>query len=194
MNKIRENMMGKALADIQKMQKESSRVMQDKIFGFQKEAAIEREKDQEGKAANQQLLRSRARNTVWALRCLKCDSLACMSDEIRKVEQSHHVVLDDEFNSRIVKEPHPNPKAYDEFCKTHKVFCGKCKFDWGIVAIYKKIPVPVTKVSSFVLVDQNNKRTTCKKWKDVPFVVQELSPDDLQQLSASAVTDEDQGC
>lgn len=57
------------------------------------------------------------------------------------------------------------------FNMTGKISCKNCKLEWGVMALYRKAPVPVIKISSFILQDQAENRMKCKKWKDCPFQV-----------------------
>jgi len=66
--------------------------------------------------------------------------------------------------------------------KKEKIYCKKCPQDWGIKANYKSVPCCVIKIISFVIVDPYEKRSYCKKWKDVMFPVAELSYQDMNDL------------
>ena len=48
-------------------------------------------------------------------RCRKCDEYACMSSDIRKIENMHHVVLDLEFRERHNERPDPKADTFGEF-------------------------------------------------------------------------------
>jgi hypothetical protein len=50
----------------------------------------------------------------------------------------------------------------------------------GILATYRSVAFAVVKVVSFVLVDPYEKRDTRRRWKDVPFAVQDF--DETQHL------------
>jgi len=79
-------------------------------------------------------------------------------------------------------QPHPNPRSYDDWEKKEKIHCKKCRQDWGIKANYQSVPCSVVKICSFVVVDPYEKRSYCKKWKDVTFPVAELSEQDIRDL------------
>jgi len=49
------------------------------------------------------------------------------------------------------------------------------------MGVYKKVSYPIIKISSFV-VDCNGERQLYKLWKESPFVVKPLSPDDLSKM------------
>lgn len=83
----------------------------------------------------------------FELRCIKCDQLAANSVDIKKIQDSHHVIIDPSVRDRIEIRPHPKSKELSKnFATTGKIYCSKCKLDWGIMAIYKNVPFPVIKV------------------------------------------------
>jgi len=113
---------------------------------------------------------------------LKCDNLGGWSADIRTVNGQHFLIVDATFEDRIVVKPHASPRSYDDWEKKEKIYCGKCPQDWGIKGNYKSVPCCVIKISSFVVVDPYEKRSWCKKWKDVEFPVAELSEQDMMEL------------
>jgi len=115
-------------------------------------------------------------------RCLKCDNLCGWSADIRTVNNQHFIVVDSTFEDRIVVKPHRNPNNFDAWEKKAKIHCSECKQDWGIKANYKSVPCCVIKICSFVIIDPYEKRSYCKKWKDVTFPVIELSEQDMKDL------------
>ena len=117
----------------------------------------------------------------WQLRCLQCDQFAVHSEDLRKVKDSHHVVVDESITARVKVFPHPRPVQYDDFVKSGKLYCGQCNYDWGILATYKLVPFAVLKIVSFVLVDSYDRRDTKKKWKDAPFSVVPIAQSDLER-------------
>jgi ATP-dependent RNA helicase DDX58 len=70
------------------------------------------------------------------LRCLRCDEFVVMADEIRKIKDSHHVIIDEDIVERCVIKPHPRPVVYDEFTKTGKIYCKQCNYDWGMLTAF----------------------------------------------------------
>lgn len=114
---------------------------------------------------------------------MKCDNLCGWSSDIRTVNGKHYVIVDKTFEDRIMVKPHDRPISYDDWVKKEKIYCTKCPQDWGIKADYKSVPCCVIKISSFVIVDPYEKRSYCKRWKDVvSFSVAELSEQDMKDL------------
>lgn len=50
-------------------------------------------------------------NIDCMLYCMKCDAFACVSQDIRKVEGTHHVVVSIDFKLRYKFDPMPKPKV-----------------------------------------------------------------------------------
>lgn len=185
-NKIREKMMQKAIDIIDRFATDEKR---EKIRQYQKEAQVEREMAKKGKEISKLLKASQNTDGRYTLRCLKCDSFAAYSTDIRKIEASHHVILDKDYKSRIIIRPHPAPKKFENFELTGKIYCKRCHTDWGIMGVYKKVSFPVVKVCSFIVINEFDQRKVYKRWKEVPFNVNTLSPDDLTEMMVQHLTD-----
>jgi len=94
-NKIRENMMQRAIHTIQYESKPDEICRQ--IRHFQGMAKVERDMASKGKELSERMRASRQRQPVvdgeYTLRCQKCDSFAATSKHIRTIEKSHRVIL-----------------------------------------------------------------------------------------------------
>lgn len=185
-NKIREKMMQKAIDIIDRYQMGEKR---ERIRQYQKEAQVEREMAKKGKEISKILKASQNTDGRYILRCLKCDNFAAYSTDIRKIEASHHVILDKDYKTRIIIRPHPAPKKFENFELTGKIFCKRCHTDWGIMGVYKKVSFPVVKVCSFIVINEDDQRRVYKRWKEVPFTVNNLTPDDLQEMMVQHLTE-----
>lgn len=179
-NQMREGLMSKAIYLIRRLPDDA---FESTVREHQRNAKQEREL-----AAAAKLNAAKTKTTwhedAFQLRCFKCDNLGVWSCDLRTIKQSHHVVLDPDFRQRIRVEAHPKPAKYDDFEKKGKVLCRECGYDWGITALYKSVLVYVLKVCSFVVENQDLVRNTYKKWKDVPFQVNELAPEDMKSLAS----------
>ena len=62
-----------------------------------------------------------------------------------------------------------------------KIFCKKCGEDWGVTALISNVEWLCIKVSSFVLEFQDRypPRRMYKKWKQLPFDIEEASMEDI---------------
>ena len=67
-----------------------------------------------------------------------------------------------------------------------KIFCKQCHEDWGVTALINNVEWMCIKICSFVLEfpDKDRPRRMYKKWKDLPFGIQEASVDELLQHGA----------
>ncbi|XP_016359901.1 probable ATP-dependent RNA helicase DDX58 [Sinocyclocheilus anshuiensis] len=121
----------------------------------------------------------------YELLCSKCKRFACMSDDIRVVLGSHHIVLDRSMFKRCTTAPHKNPRAFSGFCKKEKMLCAECKHDWGLIASYLTIQdLPLLKIESFVVQDCVTRRQHYfRKWRDVTFAMREF---DMTEITAEA--------
>ncbi|XP_065131729.1 antiviral innate immune response receptor RIG-I [Paramisgurnus dabryanus] len=112
----------------------------------------------------------------YHLLCAKCKTFACSSDDLRVVQECHHIILDHSIFDRCTTAPHKRPKTFCGLTKKEKMLCAECKFDWGIIASYLNIQdLPVLKIESFVLKDcETQKQLYFRKWRDVTFTIREF--------------------
>jgi len=180
MNRIRENMMNKAIMKVKQMADEERKK---EIQHLQREAMNERKMNEAGKKLGATSCPLEHADD-WELRCMKCDEIGCFASDICLFADSHHAVLDITFKDRIIVEPHPNPKRIDEIMKTDKIFCKRCRHDWGICVIYKSVKVSIIKINNFRVVNISKQTIhTPRKWRDAPFSVPVLTSDKLEQYT-----------
>ena len=178
LNKIREELMNEAIKAVKEMPDEERVHI---INTFQEKARMERRMNEAGKQARSTGSCEFPLDEI-ELRCLKCDQLGCLMSDVRIFENSHHMVLDEDFTARTVIERHPNPRKIDDVMMTDRICCKKCYKNWGLGAIYKSVKVYVIKIASFAVVNvRTNHREAYSKWKKVPLTVKELTPEDLQE-------------
>ena len=177
-NKFQETLMEEAINVINNY---SPRRIREEVRAIQKKTLIERQAARQASLINKSLKQGQLLQGDFTLRCEKCDNFCALSNSIRKVEDAHHVVLDKDFINQIDVRPYPTPKKFQTFevKPTGKIFCKKCNSDWGIMALYKKVPFPVIKISSFIIIDERDKRMRCKQWKMVPFQVMKIQDAEL---------------
>lgn len=95
------------------------------------------------------------------------------------------------YRERVVIEPHPVPKKYENFELSGKIYCKECHWNWGVMGVYKKVPFPIINIEFFIVVDPNMMTNKYKRWKEVPFDVEPICPDDLASMGPE-VKDEDE--
>ncbi|XP_047662804.1 probable ATP-dependent RNA helicase DDX58 isoform X1 [Tachysurus fulvidraco] len=103
--------------------------------------------------------------------CGKCKKFVCLSDDLRVLQGSHHIVLDKSIFQRCSTKPHRKIATFDNITKKEKMFCSECQQDWGIIASYMNIQdLPVLKIESFIIKDlATNEQQYFRKWRDVTF-------------------------
>ncbi|XP_036407164.1 probable ATP-dependent RNA helicase DDX58 [Megalops cyprinoides] len=170
LNLHREKIVEKAIATLQNSRKS----MLAKIDAFQKEDKMIRDH------VNSTPEKPRTHGS-FELLCSKCKEFACFSDDLRVVQESHHIVVDRTILERCVQKPHRNPRGYGNFEKKMKMYCRQCQQDWGIIASYMNIDdLPVIKIESFVVKNcVTNQQQYFRKWKHVTFAMKEFEITDI---------------
>ena len=87
---------------------------------------------------------------------------------------------------------HPNPKTFDDIVMNKKIYCQNCSEDWGVTALINGMDWMCIKISSFVLQfpEPNPRRMIFKKWKDLPFSIQEATIEELLQQVQNGAQDD----
>lgn len=115
------------------------------------------------------------------MKCEKCRKFICMTSDIRKIQDAHHAIVNDDVkdNIKVVKS---NPKRIDQFITVNagKVKC-ECGNGLGHIIIHREAQFPVLKVENFTITDTKGKSSYCKKWKSVPGIRLPLTDEDLER-------------
>eukprot|EP00058_Branchiostoma_floridae_P013941 XP_002599429.1 hypothetical protein BRAFLDRAFT_106572 [Branchiostoma floridae] len=127
------------------------------------------------------------------LLCVKCKEFACNVSDFRQIKENYHVVVDKTFPHRIIIKPHP-PKKIDDWAwgMNGKVYCRNCRQDWGIQMVYRQASFPTLKIESFVIEKSDGQRLTCRKWKNAPFYVDDITPDDISGMLGTPEDEEEE--
>ena len=128
------------------------------------------------------------------LNCRKCDNFCCFSTDIAKNE-SHYIVMDRTLHERVILELYPKAPTINvvgnvagEFAIKEKLFCKRCHQEWGVTVMFKDIKLPLIKIQSFIMYDnEGNVLPPVKKWKDVRFNVRDLTEEDIIQLMSQPI-------
>ncbi|XP_061175389.1 antiviral innate immune response receptor RIG-I-like [Saccostrea echinata] len=179
LNMIREAMMNRAIDMLRQRFRTDPRGCLKTILDIQKKAKTERDlaaRNKEGVVVRQ---------GQYVLRCQKCSQYVCMSNEVRKIQNAHHACICDDIKERVLGQRLPRPQFQDEDlkCAVGKLLCRSCGSDLGNVSIYKNAQFPILKIESLLMEDSMGRRDVKKKWKSVPFAVQEITADDIMQRS-----------
>ncbi|KAL3863069.1 hypothetical protein ACJMK2_004847 [Sinanodonta woodiana] len=119
----------------------------------------------------------------YELRCIQCNSFISMSSDIRKVQNSHNVVIDPSFRDRVSFTKSTEPKFQSpEIQFIGKIACSNCNEDFGTFCNYRNLELPVIKVCQFIVIGQNGEQKKYKKWKKVPFEIPQLTNEEITNL------------
>lgn len=106
-----------------------------------------------------------------------------MSNEVRKIQNAHHACICDDIKERVLGQrlPRPQFEDVDLKCAVGKLLCRSCGSDLGNVSIYKNAQFPILKIEGLLMEDNMGRRDVKKKWKSVPFLVKEITAEDISQ-------------
>lgn len=170
-NSAQEAMMYRAIKDLQQLGRATFITKKNTIQAEDKMMEIKNNENTDKAAESYKLL------------CAKCKMYACLSDDIRKIEHAHHVVIDKTFSTRYQTRPHRNPVQIGSMQKREKLHCKDCSHDWGITANFNPFKdLPVIKCDSFVFHHvRSGSPQIVKKWKDVPFSIKTFNNAEFRQ-------------
>ena len=176
LNMIREVLMRKAIIELQNYIRKSPKPFRDELHKLQDEAKLDRDLQaikRKGK---------RIRRGEFELRCLRCNEFICMSSDVKKIQDAHHVCVDESLRDRV-DYIRGTSRYIDETIQTvGKLICMECGFDLGGLIIHKNLEFPVLKIEKYLIVDMNERQDTCKKWKQAPFEPPPLSTADFRAI------------
>ncbi|KAM4534890.1 ATP-dependent RNA helicase DHX58 [Fundulus diaphanus] len=170
-NEYLEELTGKAIARVQSMSEDQFRR---KITEIQTQAIIKSKvlEDRKTEKKNQY-----AASSVRIL-CRNCFAPVASGNDFKLLENSHYVNINPAFRNhyklsgKVVLE-----KRFEDWEPGCTVSCnnGNCNKDWGFEMKYKEVALlPNVAIKNFALQTPAG-RTIVKKWKDVPFMVEEFS-------------------
>lgn len=175
LNMMREARMNEAIDHLQSYIKKHRTQFLEEILNLQMEANIQRELENATKGGRI------VGDYEFEMRCGKCNEFICMSMDIKKIQNAHHAVINDEIRQNITTIRCPKPTFEDENLKmgVGKVNCKKCGKNLGNIVIFKKAQFPVLKIENFLISDSRGNTDVYKKWKNAPFIPKELTQEDL---------------
>lgn len=135
----------------------------------------ERAKEEERKKEKKRLMEQ---GRDHYLLCGKCSTPAILSDDLRKINRNHHVVIGNNFLPEMVKiEPEPSKECWPWWFQVGKMYCKAkgCDQFWGPLCLYQNTVYPLPKIEKFTVSDYHNKPTILK-WKDCPFAIEKHQP------------------
>ncbi|XP_078675654.1 ATP-dependent RNA helicase DHX58-like [Branchiostoma floridae x Branchiostoma belcheri] len=126
--------------------------------------------DREEKGKQQEIKKGMYRASEIKLCCKGCpeDEMICFGSELRLLDRHNHIYPSRQWDKVEFRE-HTDKKKKD--LGIQKVYCQKCGFDFGNT--YKGYPC--LKIASFNIFLPGGDMVTKKKWKDVPFKLDDMS-------------------
>uniref|UniRef100_A0A8C1HN98 RNA helicase n=1 Tax=Cyprinus carpio carpio TaxID=630221 RepID=A0A8C1HN98_CYPCA len=107
--------------------------------------------------------------------CRGCFLPVCSGEDLRKIENTHHVNINPEFvrHYRTGGQVFVG-RNFEDWEPGRVINCNKCGKDWGMEIRYRNVVIlPCLKIKSFSLKTPEGKSTP-KQWKDVEFQVKEF--------------------
>ncbi|KAJ8317224.1 hypothetical protein KUTeg_005128 [Tegillarca granosa] len=179
LNIIRENLMNKAIVELQDDFEKDQQKFKEGLEKLQKQAKTERDLEAETRGRREML------EGEFELRCCRCSSFICFSSSVRKIQDAHHVAICRDIVERVNITKTSRAAFADNEIKTGigKLNCMKCAYDLGNVSLYKNIQFPVLKIASFLVVDNMDRKNLFKRWKQVPFQIKDLSLETPEEMT-----------
>ncbi|KAM3923637.1 ATP-dependent RNA helicase DHX58 [Leptodactylus fuscus] len=168
-NESLEDLMKRAIKYVQDLPEEE---YEEKIKDLQRESLTERLVKQ-AKAESKRKFSS----LDVRLDCRNCSAAVAYGNDIRVVEDTHHVNINPTF--KVYYEEYTLPvnlgKKMENWVPGGEIRCRFCKANWGMMMIYRGLTsLPIISIKNFVLQTPEN-RKTYKKWKDVPFPLEQFN-------------------
>uniref|UniRef100_A0A8C2ZUN7 RNA helicase n=1 Tax=Cyclopterus lumpus TaxID=8103 RepID=A0A8C2ZUN7_CYCLU len=174
-NEYLEDLTGKAIAQVQDM---SPREFRTKITELQTEALICRKRAETCK------IQKRSCNTAASIQllCRTCFTPVASGSDIKLLAKGHYVNVNPDFEKHYTTGGEVNlGKSFEDWEPGRTVNCSKCKQKWGYEMKYKKCVVLPNLAIKELALNTPHGRITVKKWKDVPFTVEDFSFEEYQK-------------
>ncbi|XP_074512255.1 ATP-dependent RNA helicase DHX58 [Sebastes fasciatus] len=168
-NEYLEELTGKAIAQVQEI---NLHEFGTKITELQTQAVICRklaerrkvEKKSRYAAANIQLL------------CRNCFKSVASGSDIRLLDNAHFVNVNPDFEKHYKVGGQVNlGKSFDDWEPGRTINCSSCDKKWGFEMKYRSVALLPNIAISDMALETPEGRLTVKKWKDVPFTVEDFS-------------------
>ncbi|XP_052400761.1 ATP-dependent RNA helicase DHX58 [Carassius gibelio] len=175
-NEYLESLTAKAIDQVQQM---SPREFRHKISELQQIAVLIRIQAEKKKDDRKQ----RYSPVQAQFQCRGCFLPVCSGEDLRKIENTHHVNINPEFVRHYKKGRQVFlERSFEDWEPGRVINCNKCGKDWGMEMKFRRVVIlPCLNIKSFSLKTPGGKSTP-KQWKDVEFQVKEL--DFLEDLSS----------
>ncbi|NXD72559.1 IFIH1 protein, partial [Eolophus roseicapillus] len=164
-NIFREKMMYKAIQNVQKMPQEE---YLKKIQNFQCQSIVEKEM----KAKRPRHKTYKKNPSLITFLCKNCHKLVCSGEDIRVIENMHHISVKRDFQSLYhTRENKTLQDKNADYQTNGEVICKDCGQAWGNMMVHRGLDLPCLKIINFVIVFEDKKTTKeiFKKWRELPI-------------------------
>ncbi|XP_067656527.1 ATP-dependent RNA helicase DHX58-like [Haliotis asinina] len=177
LNTARASMMQRAITAIRGMPNDR---VQKRICNIQAETLAK-------EAIKEEVRRHQTRQKLdveFTLMCACCRKLCAHSKDLRIINGNQHVVIDHAFEDRInTHQFRGQKKPFDGITMTGSMQCRNCHKPWGVKFIYQGVVFPSLGIKYFIVINKQTKQPQYyKKWLELPYVIQAISPDDIKTL------------
>ncbi|XP_048847929.1 probable ATP-dependent RNA helicase DHX58 [Brienomyrus brachyistius] len=167
-NEYLEELTQRAIHEVQQM---NPRHFQQQMGEIQKETMITQ------RMAGLQMRQKQNRHDPASvtLSCRTCYIAVAHGSDIQLIDDTHYINVNPTFKKyyRAGGQVHLE-KSFKDWNPGRRISCAACGVEWGMEIIYKNVILPNLAIKKFALVTKD-RTTTVKKWKDVPFPIQEFS-------------------
>uniref|UniRef100_A0A674CXM7 RNA helicase n=1 Tax=Salmo trutta TaxID=8032 RepID=A0A674CXM7_SALTR len=168
LNECLEDLTGRAIGEVQRME---HREFQMKITDLQTEALLTRQLAEQLKIKK----RSRFSAATVQLSCRGCFVPVAFGNDIKVIENAHHVNINPDFEKYYKTGGQPALKTFEDWEPGRVISCAACGRQWGMEMVYKEIALlPILAIENFAM-ETPEGRKLAKKWKNVEFTVEEFN-------------------
>ncbi|KAG9342969.1 hypothetical protein JZ751_015185 [Albula glossodonta] len=108
------------------------------------------------------------------LHCRLCDTPVAHGSDMQLINNTHYVNINTNFEIYFkTGRKIQLDRSFEDWKPGHAISCAGCGKEWGMEMIYKEVTLPNVAIKNFVLVTPDG-RTPVKKWKNVPFCIEEF--------------------
>ena len=127
--------------------------------------------------------------TGCRFQCLNCSTTICRAEDIRVINNAHHVIIDRDANRRLRRERGNEPERIEPegaeiggalYCMT-----DTCQKKLGTLCNYMNTLFPLIALKYVRIVSEEGVGRTYKKWRDVPCEIETFTYDDLRGVAES---------
>jgi hypothetical protein len=177
-NALLEKIMNAIVPELQVYIEDHPNLWEKEMREMQEEKKLQEELKEEERRLNMS-------NDEHEFRCLNCNHFICFLSDIRKIQEAHHVVVDEAVSTRLISFRNPHPRFIDDELKFDgAIFCGNidCQRELGGVCEYRHAEFPLLKIKNFRVVNKNGQGNTYKQWKKANFNIEAFTLDDLRRV------------